>query len=288
MLYQWPAYSCLVGSLPFDGVPYSILQRIQALLHAQETIVPVVIERPPLGPDALERRRAGHGIALGPTIRFEFLQLVEAGDGDIPFGARLPLVLGDDLPGGGGEVVDDEDTVARVFEILQRRRHESPGVSHRRETDLVVARAENHGPFTLDVEGPGRLLVHRGGAKVQAEVGVGVRSRHDEGVLEVLQLAKLRAHFQLLLVRLLAGRGRAVFNVGAIFRREEALDVRVLVGHLGELDLGSKYSPADGGNDSVEPLQCPCEIVCRVEVARDDLGASRLELVDRVSLGFDA
>lgn len=91
-----------------------------------------------------------------------------------------------------------------------------------------------------------------GPTQVEREIRVG--SSYHVGILQSTpDLSESGADFEFLLMRFLMLRGRAIFNIRAIFRRQEALDTGGFVGELNQRDLSCDGAATECGDDGVDP-----------------------------------
>lgn len=104
--------------LGLNRLRYGRLQRL-ARRRPDELVIPALVQRAPLRPDAPQRVEGSVRHALLPGLVLGALQLRERRVRHVPLGAaRLALVLGEDLLGRGGEGVDDQRAVGRGFWVL--------------------------------------------------------------------------------------------------------------------------------------------------------------------------
>lgn len=83
--------------------------------------------------------------------------------------------------------------------------------------------------------------------EIETRITIGVWSTHEESMVEVLSGTDGGAYFDLLLMGLLIHRLGSIFNVGAVFRREEPVNSWVKIGEAYPIHLCLNGIPAHGG-----------------------------------------
>lgn len=116
---------------------------------------------------------------------------------------------------------------------------------HGGEADFQVPIGYQGGLFVLHIEMT-RFLSNAAGTEIETPITIGVWSTHEESMVEVLSGTDGGAHFDLFLMGLLIHRLGSIFNVGAVFRREEPVNSWVTVGEAYPFHLCLNGIPAHG------------------------------------------